>query len=41
MKPRAFGDTTTEKYGINKEGLYFRFDDDNNTSYKKDILSIT
>ena len=34
MKPRAFDGTTTEIYGNNREGLYFRFDDDNNMSYK-------
>ena len=32
--------TTTEKYDNSAKGWYFRFDDDNNTSYKY-ILSIT
>ena len=32
--------TTTEKYDNNGKGGYFRFDDDNNMSYKY-ILSIT
>ena len=32
--------TTTEKYDNNEKGGYFRFDDDNNMSYRY-ILSIT
>ena len=32
--------TTTEKYDNNGKGGYFRFDDDNNMSYRY-ILSIT
>ena len=32
--------TTTEKYDINGEGGYIRFDDDNNMSYRY-ILSVT
>ena len=32
--------TTTEKYDNNGKGWYFRFDDDNDMSYKY-ILSIT
>ena len=34
------GKTTTEKYENNGKGWYFRYDDDNNMSFRY-ILSIT